>query len=85
VRLLSHLKCKINLIAYTSGPGIEYAAPAPGDVLASEELLRKTGFTVTLRKSKGQDIAAACGQLKTEVQGRMNSTTSKEGPNDGTA
>jgi 23S rRNA (adenine2503-C2)-methyltransferase len=75
VRLLSHLKCKINLIAYNPGPGIEYAAPAPEDVLAFEELLRKKGFTVTLRKSKGQDIAAACGQLKTEAERRMNSTT----------
>jgi 23S rRNA (adenine2503-C2)-methyltransferase len=75
VRLLSHLKCKINLIAYNPGPGIGYAAPAPEDVLAFEELLRKKGFTVTLRKSKGQDIAAACGQLKTEAERRLNSTT----------
>ena len=74
VRLLSHLKCKINLIAYNPNPSIGYAAPAPEDVLAFEELLRKKGFTVTLRKSKGQDIAAACGQLKTEAERRMNST-----------
>ena len=85
VRLLSHLKCKINLIAYNPGPGIDYAAPETGDVLAFEELLRKKGFTVTLRKSKGQDIAAACGQLKTEVQGRMDSTMINEGPQNGTA
>lgn len=70
VRLLSHLKCKINLIAYNPGPGIAYEALDPADVLAFEELLRKKGFTVTLRKSKGQDIAAACGQLKTEIDGR---------------
>jgi len=79
VRLLSHLKCKINLIAYNPGPGIAYEAPEPADVLAFEELLRKKGFTVTLRKSKGQDIAAACGQLKTEAERRMNSMSSKEG------
>ncbi len=78
VRLLSHLKCKINLIAYNPGPGIAYAAPAPEDVLAFEELLRKKGFTVTLRKSKGQDIAAACGQLKTEAERRMNTTSIEE-------
>jgi 23S rRNA (adenine2503-C2)-methyltransferase len=75
VRLLSHLKCKINLIAYNPGPGIGYAAPAPEDVLAFEELLRKKGFTVTLRKSKGQDIAAAGGPRKTEAERRLNSTT----------
>ena len=37
VRLLSHLKCKINLIAYNPGPGIEYEAPTPEDVLAFED------------------------------------------------
>ena len=68
VRLLAHLKCKINLIAYNPAPGLNYTAPQAQDVLAFEELLRKKGFTVTLRKSKGQDIAAACGQLKTEVE-----------------
>jgi len=85
VRLLSHLKCKINLIAYNPGPGIEYHAPEPEDVLAFEELLRKKGFTVTLRKSKGQDIAAACGQLKTEVEGRASVTKSEEGQRNGQA
>ncbi len=84
VRLLSHLKCKINLIAYNPGPGIEYAAPEPADVLAFEELLRKKGFTVTLRKSKGQDIAAACGQLKTEALNRADTISSKEGRIHGT-
>jgi 23S rRNA (adenine2503-C2)-methyltransferase len=84
VRLLSHLKCKINLIAYNPGPGIGYAAPDAQDVLAFEEFLRGKGFTVTLRKSKGQDIAAACGQLKTEAERRMNTTTT-EGQGNGTA
>jgi len=84
VRLLSHLKCKINLIAYNPGPGIDYAAPEPADVLAFEELLRKKGFTVTLRKSKGQDIAAACGQLKTEALRRADSISSQEGLTHGT-
>ncbi|BDV00493.1 dual-specificity RNA methyltransferase RlmN [Thermodesulfomicrobium sp. WS] len=66
VRLLSHLKCKVNLIAYNPTPGATYQAPAPDAVLAFEDLLRRKGFTVTLRKSKGQDIAAACGQLATQ-------------------
>ena len=58
--------------------------PSPDDVLAFEALLRKKGFTVTLRKSKGQDIAAACGQLKTEVERRRNMTT-QEGQENGKA
>jgi 23S rRNA (adenine2503-C2)-methyltransferase len=85
VRLLSHLKCKINLIAYNPGPGIAYAAPELEDVLVFKEVLRKKGFTVTLRKSKGQDIAAACGQLRTEAFGRTNSTLREEGRSNGTA
>jgi len=66
VRLLSHLKCKINLIAYNPTPGLPYRAPSPEDVLAFENFLRHKGFTATLRKSKGHDIAAACGQLATQ-------------------
>lgn len=75
VRLLSHLKCKINLIAYNPGPGILYEAPDPATVLAFENLLRAKGFTVTLRKSKGQDIAAACGQLKIAADSQHNART----------
>lgn len=66
VRLLSHIKCKVNLIAYNPTPGATYQAPMPEAVLAFEDLLRRKGFTVTLRKSKGHDIAAACGQLATQ-------------------
>jgi 23S rRNA (adenine2503-C2)-methyltransferase len=67
VRLLSRVKCKINLIAYNPGPGIDYEAPTREAVLAFEKVLWDKGMTAVLRKSKGQDIAAACGQLKTEV------------------
>jgi 23S rRNA (adenine2503-C2)-methyltransferase len=68
VRLLSHLKCKINLIAFNaprdgSGP---YQAPGPERILAFEKALWDKNITVILRKSKGADIAAACGQLRTE-------------------
>lgn len=80
VRLLSRLKCKVNLIAFNPGPGIPYEAPDSEDVLAFEALLRRKNFTVTLRRSKGQDIAAACGQLKTETL-----TSIRKGNADGTA
>ena len=80
VRLLSRLKCKVNLIAFNPGPGIPYEAPDSEDVLAFEALLRRKNFTVTLRRSKGQDIAAACGQLKTETL-----TSIRKGNTDGTA
>ena len=63
-RLLAHIKCKINLISYNPASDLPYTAPASEAVLAFEQLLRAKGQTVTLRKSKGQDIQAACGQLR---------------------
>ncbi|MBI4806965.1 MAG: 23S rRNA (adenine(2503)-C(2))-methyltransferase RlmN [Desulfovibrio sp.] len=63
VRLLSHIKGKVNLIAYNESPGLPYKTPAPADVEAFQKILWDKGITVTLRKSKGRDIYAACGQL----------------------
>ncbi len=63
VRLLSRVKCKVNLLAYNPGEQEGYQPPPEQTILAFEEVLRSKGLTVTLRKSKGQDISAACGQL----------------------
>ncbi len=66
VRLLSPRKAKINLIAYN--PGMEsitgFRASPMERIEAFEQYLREKRLTVILRKSKGQDIHAACGQLK---------------------
>ncbi|WP_029896518.1 23S rRNA (adenine(2503)-C(2))-methyltransferase RlmN [Desulfohalovibrio reitneri] len=63
VRLLSTTKCKVNLIACNPGPDSPYDAPPSERVLAFEQVLRSKHLTTILRKSKGQDINAACGQL----------------------
>jgi len=63
VRLLSRVKCKVNLLAYNPGEQEGYQPPPEQTILTFEEVLRSKGLTVTLRKSKGQDISAACGQL----------------------
>ncbi len=68
VRLLGQRRCKVNLISYNppppqTGPA-PYSAPAPEGVLAVENYLRSKRITTFLRRSMGQDIAAACGQLK---------------------
>jgi len=70
VKLLARLKCKVNLIAFNPGPGIPYTSPTQEAVLAFEKLLWDKGMTCTLRKSKGQDIAAACGQLRAQTKDR---------------
>ncbi|MCF8105560.1 MAG: 23S rRNA (adenine(2503)-C(2))-methyltransferase RlmN [Desulfohalobiaceae bacterium] len=63
-RLLSHLKGKINLIALNPSPEIGYLQPDQKRILAFERYLWDKGQTVHLRKSKGCDIQAACGQLR---------------------
>ena len=69
VRLLSRVKAKVNLIVYNATPGLPYRPPSPERVFAFQEALKAKGLTATLRKSKGADIAAACGQLRAEGQG----------------
>ncbi len=63
-KILSGIKCKINLIAYNPVEGLPYSAPSEEKILEFENFLKEKNFTVTLRKSKGRDISAACGQLK---------------------
>lgn len=66
VRLLSNIKAKINLIVYNPVPGAPYRAPTAEAVEKFQEILWQKNITVILRKSRGQDIAAACGQLKSK-------------------
>jgi len=55
---------KLNLIIYNPAEGAPYAAPTEARVLAFEQYLWNRKITAIIRKSKGQDIKAACGQLK---------------------
>lgn len=69
VRLLGQKRCKVNLIGYNPPPpevtpNPPYRAPEQADVLAFEDYLRSKSITTFIRRSMGQDIAAACGQLK---------------------
>lgn len=62
-RLLSPLKCTVNLIAHNPGPGIPYQTPAPERVESFREIVHR-GLPCFVRKPRGRDIFAACGQLK---------------------
>lgn len=66
VRLLSEIRCKVNLIAYNPHPDSPFRAPEPEAVAAFQGHLLEKNFTAVLRKSRGQDIEAACGQLRAE-------------------
>lgn len=63
VKLLANLHCKVNLIALNPGPGIPFATPDPARV-ASFQAIVKRSLPCFVRKPRGLDIYAACGQLK---------------------
>jgi 23S rRNA (adenine2503-C2)-methyltransferase len=69
VRVLNRVKAKVNLIPFHPSPELPYDAPDMHQVLAFQALLKAKGLPATLRKSKGQDIAAACGQLRAASEG----------------
>ncbi len=63
VRLLANLNCKVNLIALNAGPEIPFETPSPERVASFQQIVRR-GLPCFLRKPRGLDIYAACGQLK---------------------
>ena len=63
VRLLANLNCKVNLIALNPGPGIPFETPDPERVLNFQAIVRRS-LPCFIRKPRGLDIYAACGQLK---------------------
>ena len=63
----SGLPVTVNLIAWNPGPEIPYVMPAPEDVAAFQKHLIASGIQTYLRRPRGRDIYAACGQLKRTV------------------
>jgi 23S rRNA (adenine2503-C2)-methyltransferase len=61
--LLRGLQAKVNLIPYNENPGLGFGDPGTERVQAFRELLVSRGVTALVRKNRGRDIAAACGQL----------------------
>ena len=66
VRLLSHLPAKVNLIPLNPDPvlGEKMEPPEPSRVEAFKQRLKAKGMTATVRKRRGDDVSAACGQLR---------------------
>jgi 23S rRNA (adenine2503-C2)-methyltransferase len=65
-RLVSGLKAKVNLLPLNEAAGIPFERPSDDRVNAFARILADRGITVSVRKSRGRDIRAACGQLIVE-------------------
>ncbi|MBV1905737.1 MAG: 23S rRNA (adenine(2503)-C(2))-methyltransferase RlmN [Pseudomonadales bacterium] len=69
-KLLRDVSCKINLIPFNSFPASGYEVPDAGTIDAFQSYLIKSGYATMLRTTRGDDIAAACGQLAGQVKDR---------------
>jgi 23S rRNA (adenine2503-C2)-methyltransferase len=68
IALLKTLRAKINLIVWNSGPDMPFHEPTPQDVGIFQKRLRDAGIPAFIRKPRGRDIYAACGQLKRTLE-----------------
>ena len=64
VELVRGLRAKVNLIALNPGPGVDFRTPAQDRVLGFQQVLIRSGIPTFIRRPRGRDIYAACGQLK---------------------
>lgn len=69
-KLLAGIKAKVNLIPLNAAPGIPFERPSDPRVNNFARTLAERGVTVSVRRSRGRDIRAACGQLIVEGQTR---------------
>lgn len=70
VRLVrrANLPLKINLIVWNPGPGVPYSMPSDADVAAFQQHLIENNVPAYIRRPRGRDIYAACGQLKQTIE-----------------
>jgi 23S rRNA (adenine2503-C2)-methyltransferase len=68
VRLLSNIKAKVNLIPHNPAPELPYLSSSMDRILAFQKILTEAGLPSFIRRPRGQDISAACGQLAARHQ-----------------
>ena len=71
-RLLDGIPCKINLIPFNSWPESGYECSDPARIDSFARILERAGYDAPVRRPRGRDILAACGQLKSESQRQKN-------------
>ena len=66
IKLMSQFPCKLNLIEFNPWPGVQYLPTNRKDMEKFGKIIQDAGYIATIRRSRGQDILGACGQLRTE-------------------
>ncbi|MBM3350428.1 MAG: 23S rRNA (adenine(2503)-C(2))-methyltransferase RlmN [Betaproteobacteria bacterium] len=67
LELVKNVPCKFNLIPFNPFPNSGYDASRPSHIRVFRDILMQAGHVVTIRKTRGEDIDAACGQLAGKV------------------
>ncbi len=78
-RIARHLKAKVNLIPYNTVAGLAWARPAPDRQEAFRAALEAQQIPVTLRREKGHEIDAACGQLRLRTERALEAEQRESG------
>jgi 23S rRNA (adenine2503-C2)-methyltransferase len=68
VKLIAGLPAKVNLIPFNPWPGSKYETSSPAAIRKFADIVMNAGYASPVRTPRGQDILAACGQLKSAVQ-----------------
>ncbi len=74
LQLVKNVPCKFNLIPFNPFPGSGYRTSRPEAIRRFRDVLMQAGYVVTTRKTRGEDIDAACGQLAGRVQDKTRRT-----------
>jgi 23S rRNA (adenine2503-C2)-methyltransferase len=74
IDLVRHVPCKFNLIPFNPFPNSGYDTSRPDNIRRFRDVLMQAGYVVTTRKTRGDDIDAACGQLAGQVQDKTKRT-----------
>lgn len=74
IQLVRDVPCKFNLIPFNPFPNSAYHTTRPEHIRRFRDILMQAGFVVTTRKTRGSDIAAACGQLAGQVRDKTRRT-----------
>jgi 23S rRNA (adenine2503-C2)-methyltransferase len=75
VQLVRDTPCKFNLIPFNPFPNSGYRRSSPEAVRRFRDVLMEAGLVTTVRKTRGDDIAAACGQLAGKVHDKTRRTS----------